>query len=69
MSKELNISMRLLYKEFQISETPSHLLSWLLQYAMHNISSRLFVCKYQFYLPNREELQTLIEKQLSADNE
>ena len=41
----------------------------LVQYAMHNISSQLFVSKYQFYLPNREELQTLIEKQLSVDNE
>jgi predicted nuclease of restriction endonuclease-like (RecB) superfamily len=36
----------------------------LIQYAMHNISSQLFVSKYQLYLPNREELQTLIEKQL-----
>lgn len=40
----------------------------LVQYAMHNISSQLFVSKYQFYLPNREELQTLIEKQLSDEN-
>ncbi|MEN2436725.1 PDDEXK nuclease domain-containing protein [Weeksellaceae bacterium A-14] len=39
----------------------------LVQYAMHNISSQLFVSKYQFYLPNREELQTLIEKQLSDE--
>lgn len=37
----------------------------LVQYAMHNISSQLFVSKYQLYLPNREELQTLIEKQLN----
>jgi predicted nuclease of restriction endonuclease-like (RecB) superfamily len=37
----------------------------LIQYAMHNISSQLFVSKYQLYLPNREELQALIEKQLS----
>jgi len=39
----------------------------LVQYAMHNISSQLFVSKYQLYLPNREELQTLIQKQLQAD--
>ena len=39
----------------------------LVQYAMHNISSQLFISKYQLYLPNREELQTLIEKQLLND--
>ncbi|MBS1783218.1 MAG: DUF1016 family protein [Bacteroidetes bacterium] len=37
----------------------------LVQYAMHNISSQLFVSKYQFYLPNREELLALISKQLN----
>jgi predicted nuclease of restriction endonuclease-like (RecB) superfamily len=36
----------------------------LVKYAMHNISSQLFVSKYQLYLPNREELRALIEKQL-----
>ncbi len=36
----------------------------LIKYAMHNISSQLFVNKYQLYLPNREELKWLIEKQL-----
>ena len=41
----------------------------LVRYAMHNISSQLFVSKYQLYLPNREELQALIEKQLHGDNE
>lgn len=41
----------------------------LVQYAMHNISSQLFVSKYQLYLPNREELQALIEKQLGKINE
>lgn len=41
----------------------------LVQYAMHNISSQLFISKYQLYLPNREELQTLIEKQLLNDKE
>jgi predicted nuclease of restriction endonuclease-like (RecB) superfamily len=35
------------------------------EYAMYNNSSRLFVSKYQLYLPNREELKTLIEQQLS----
>jgi len=35
------------------------------KYAMHNINSRLFVSKYQLYLPNREELKALIERQLS----
>jgi predicted nuclease of restriction endonuclease-like (RecB) superfamily len=41
----------------------------LVQYAMHNITSQLFVNKYQFYLPNREELQAVIEKQLNDSNE
>ena len=41
----------------------------LVQYAMHNISSQLFVNKYQLYLPNKEELRQLIEKQLIIDNE
>jgi predicted nuclease of restriction endonuclease-like (RecB) superfamily len=37
----------------------------LIKYAMHNLSSKLFVSKYQLYLPNREELKKLIEKQIS----
>ncbi len=37
----------------------------LVKYAMHNISSQLFVSKYQRYLPNREELQALITQQLN----
>lgn len=41
----------------------------LVQYAMHNISSQLFVNKYQLYLPNKEELQHLIETQLNANND
>lgn len=41
----------------------------LVQYAMHNISSQLFVNKYQLYLPNKEELRQLIEKQLIVDGE
>jgi predicted nuclease of restriction endonuclease-like (RecB) superfamily len=36
----------------------------LVKYAMHNISSQLFVSKYQFFLPNEEELRKLLEKQL-----
>jgi len=37
----------------------------LVKYAMNNINSQLFVSKYQLYLPNRDELKALIEKQLS----
>lgn len=41
----------------------------LVEYAMHNISSKLFVSKYQLYLPKREELQKLItEQEISFDN-
>lgn len=39
----------------------------LVKYAMHNNSSHLFVSKYQLYLPNRDELKALIEKQLNED--
>lgn len=39
------------------------------KYAMHNNNSRLFVSKYQLYLPNREELKALIEKQLFEDEQ
>ena len=39
----------------------------LVQYAMHNISSQLFVNKYQLYLPNREELRKAIEEQLKEE--
>jgi len=41
----------------------------LVKYAMHNISSQLFVSKYQLYLPDREELKALIETQLSGGGE
>jgi YhcG PDDEXK nuclease domain len=41
----------------------------LVKYAMHNISSQLFISKYQLYLPNKEELQHLIEKQLQNEVE
>ncbi|GGG89982.1 DUF1016 domain-containing protein [Parapedobacter pyrenivorans] len=36
----------------------------LIQYAMHNVSSQLFVSKYQLYLPNKEELRAVIEETL-----
>lgn len=39
----------------------------LVQYAMHNISSQLFVNKYQLYLPDKEELRQLIESQLNRN--
>ncbi|MDR3235986.1 MAG: DUF1016 domain-containing protein, partial [Prevotellaceae bacterium] len=39
------------------------------KYAMHNISSRLFVSKYQLYLPDKETLKAIIEKQISPSNE
>lgn len=39
----------------------------LVKYAMNNVSSQLFVSKYQLYLPNREELKALIEKQLNTE--
>jgi len=32
----------------------------LIKYRMHNISSKLFVSKYQLYLPDKEELQAVI---------
>jgi predicted nuclease of restriction endonuclease-like (RecB) superfamily len=37
------------------------------KYAMHNINSQIFVSKYQLYLPNREELIALFEKQLANE--
>lgn len=37
----------------------------LIKYAMHNVSSQLFVSKYQLYLPDREELKALIERQIN----
>lgn len=39
----------------------------LVKYAMHNVSSQLFVSKYQLYLPDKEELRTVIEEQLNDD--
>ncbi|MEA3494423.1 MAG: PDDEXK nuclease domain-containing protein [Bacteroidota bacterium] len=40
----------------------------LIQYTMHNVSSQLFVNKYQLYLPNKEELRKVIESQLNEEN-
>ena len=34
----------------------------LIQYALHGISSQLFVSKYQIYLPNQEELRAEVER-------
>jgi predicted nuclease of restriction endonuclease-like (RecB) superfamily len=42
---------------------------WVIQYAMHNVSSQLFVQKYQLYLPNKEELRKVIEDQLNRETE
>jgi predicted nuclease of restriction endonuclease-like (RecB) superfamily len=39
----------------------------LVKYAMHNMNSQLFVSKYQLYLPNKEELKALIERQLNRN--
>jgi predicted nuclease of restriction endonuclease-like (RecB) superfamily len=41
----------------------------LIKYAMHNISSQLFINKYQLYLPDKEELRQLIENELINDNQ
>ena len=40
----------------------------LVKYAMHNISSQLFVNKYQLYLPNKEELSNEIESLISRED-
>jgi len=37
------------------------------RYALKNISSKLFIGKYQLYLPNREELQQKLEEILSKN--
>lgn len=36
----------------------------LIKYAMNNISSQLFVSKYELYLPNREELMALVARSM-----
>jgi len=35
---------------------------YVVEYTMYNISSRLFVSKYQLYLPTKEELKQIIER-------
>lgn len=39
----------------------------LIKYAMHNISSQLFVSKYQLYLPDKEELKAVILKTIEEE--
>jgi hydroxymethylpyrimidine/phosphomethylpyrimidine kinase len=39
----------------------------LVKYAMNKVNSQLFVSKYQLYLPNKEELKALIEKQINYE--
>jgi hypothetical protein len=39
----------------------------LVEYATYEMNSQLFVSNYQLYLPNREELKALIERQLSEN--
>lgn len=39
----------------------------LIQYAMHNVSSQLFVSKYELYLPDKDQLRAVIEEQLNND--
>jgi hypothetical protein len=38
---------------------------YVVEYAMYHISSRLFVSKYQLYLPNKEELKAIVDKQIN----
>jgi predicted nuclease of restriction endonuclease-like (RecB) superfamily len=39
----------------------------LIQYTMYNVSSQLFVNKYQLYLPDQEEMRRLIEDELYGE--
>jgi predicted nuclease of restriction endonuclease-like (RecB) superfamily len=41
----------------------------LIEYATYEMNSQLFVSNYQLYLPNREELKALIERQLSEEEQ
>ncbi len=54
-------------RSFYEKQTVLEKWSTTIQYAMHNISSQLFVSKYQLYLPDKEELRTVIEKQLNSN--
>ena len=37
----------------------------MIEYAMYNVDSNLFVTEYQLYLPNREELKKRVENILN----
>ncbi|MDR0231049.1 MAG: DUF1016 N-terminal domain-containing protein [Dysgonamonadaceae bacterium] len=39
----------------------------LLEYATYEMNSQLFVSKYQFYLPDKEELRKMISLQLESE--
>jgi predicted nuclease of restriction endonuclease-like (RecB) superfamily len=41
---------------------------FVIKYATHNISSKLFVSKYQLYLPDSDTLKAIVEKQLISYN-
>jgi hydroxymethylpyrimidine/phosphomethylpyrimidine kinase len=41
----------------------------LVEYATYGMSNQLFVSKYQLYLPNKEELRALLNKQLEYLNQ
>jgi hypothetical protein len=38
----------------------------LVKYALHNVSSQLFVSKYQMYLPEKQVLQERLEQILQS---
>jgi hypothetical protein len=72
--------MRQFYIAYPISAELPHQLSWthyvellkiddefVVKYAMHNISSRLFVSKYQLYLPDKDELKAIVDKQINSN--
>jgi predicted nuclease of restriction endonuclease-like (RecB) superfamily len=40
----------------------------LIEYATYGMSSQLFISKYQLYLPDKEELRSIINQQLESDN-
>ena len=40
----------------------------LMEYALHGISNQLFVSRYQFYLPDREQLERELQNILLEDN-
>jgi predicted nuclease of restriction endonuclease-like (RecB) superfamily len=41
--------------------------SIMVEYAMDNINNQLFVSKYQLYLPNKDELRSIIKRQLEDE--